>query len=455
MRDRFPPITNVDETFNYFESFTNLEKVKLTNRQRNFRLDRMVTLLSYFDDPHKSFRSFHIAGTKGKGSTAAMLASVLDSDGHRTGLYTSPHVSSYLERINVSLLPPEESLLVDQGNRIRERIESLPSDLPGDFPPTTFELLTLLAFLVFRETQCEYAVLETGIGGRLDATNVVTPEACLLTPLDLEHTELLGETIEQIAVEKGGIIKPGVPVFCGYQSEPVKKIFRDICRERGAALYFLDDEISLSEVHLKAEGTLLTVQVKGRDPVSLSLSLRGRFQAENASLVYLAVTNVLPSLSSSALYDGFRRANLPGRMEIVNTEPLIMLDGAHTPLSVRRLLESFHTLYPHKGVLIFGSVTGKDPQRMADLLTPHFASIIISKPGSFKPNDPMEVFKIFKSRKPKTYLIKDPAKALAKALELSQGSQPILVTGSFYMISEIRRFFPLRPQNHDLRSRLD
>ncbi len=118
MRDKFPPITNVDETFAYFESFTNLEKVKLTNRQRSFRLDRIETLLAYFDDPHNNFKSFHIAGTKGKGSTAAMLASILESDGHRTGLYTSPHVSSYLERINVSLLPPEESLLVDQGNHV-------------------------------------------------------------------------------------------------------------------------------------------------------------------------------------------------------------------------------------------------------------------------------------------------------------------------------------------------
>ncbi len=282
MRDKFPPITNVDETFAYFESFTNLEKVKLTNRQRSFRLDRIETLLAYFDDPHNSFKSFHIAGTKGKGSTAAMLASILESDGHRTGLYTSPHVSSYLERINVALLPPEESMLVCLANRIRERIESLPSDLPGDFPPTTFELLTLLAFLVFRESRCEYAVLETGIGGRLDATNVVSPEASLLTPLDLEHTELLGDTIEQIAVEKGGIIKPGVPAFCGYQSESAKKIFRDICRERGAPLYFLDDEISLLDVDHKPEGTRYTIQVKGRNTVSLSLSLRGRVQAENA-----------------------------------------------------------------------------------------------------------------------------------------------------------------------------
>jgi len=455
LREKFPPITNVDETFAYIESFTNLEKMKLTNRQRSFRLDRIETLLAYFDDPHNSFKSFHIAGTKGKGSTAAMLASILESDGHRTGLYTSPHVSSYLERINVALLPPEESMLVCLANQIREKIESLPSDLPGNFPPTTFELLTLLAFLVFRETQCEYAVLETGIGGRLDATNVVTPEACLLTPLDLEHTELLGDTIEQIAVEKGGIIKPGVPAFCGYQSEPVKKIFRDICRERGSPLHFLDDEISLSDVVLKPEETLLTMKLKGGEPLSISLSLRGRFQAENASLAYLAIKNVLPSLSSSALREGFRRANLPGRMEVVNTEPLIMLDGAHTPLAVRRLLESFRTLYPRKGVLIFGSVAGKDARHMAQLLTPYFASIVVSKPGSFKPNEPMEVFRIFKSLKPETYLFENAAKALTKALELSQSSLPILVTGSFYMICEIRRFFPLGAQNHDLRSRLD
>ncbi len=443
MKDRLAPITSADAAFGYFESFTNLEKVKLTNRQRSFRLDRMEELLSHFDNPHRRFKSFHIAGTKGKGSTAVMLASILQSNGLKTGLYTSPHVSSYLERINVSLSPPEEPLIVELANKIKDTIEALASALPGDFPPTTFELLTLLAFMIFRETKCEYAVLETGIGGRLDATNVVIPEASLLTPLDLEHTELLGETIEQIAIEKAGIIKPGIPAFCGYQTESVKKIFREICQERKAPLYFLEDEASLLEVELRSDGTRLTMQIKGEDPVDISLAMRGIFQAENAALVYLTVSKMLPSLPFSALHEGFERAILPGRMEVVNTEPMVMLDGAHTPLAIRRLLESYTKMYPRKGVLIFGSVSGKDHRHMAELLAPHFSSIIISKPGRFKPNDPQEVFDIFRSFEPKIYLIEDPAKALRKALELSKNSLPILVTGSFYMICEIRQYFPL------------
>jgi dihydrofolate synthase/folylpolyglutamate synthase len=442
LTDKFPPITDVDGVFGYCESFTNLEKMKLTNRQRSFRLDRMTTLLSLFGDPQKDFKSFHIAGTKGKGSTAIILAAILESAGHKTGLYTSPHVSSYLERINVSLKPPDEELLVSLANQIRDRIESLRGSLPGDFPATTFELLTLLAFLTFRETKCEYAVVETGIGGRLDATNVVSPQACLLTPLDLEHTELLGNTIEQIAAEKGGIIKSHVPVFCGFQDKRAKEVFRSISQERGASIRFLDEELEQLDSDINLEGTFFSLKLKGKERVSFTLSLRGIFQAENASLVYLALAAVMPSLPYSALQEGFRRASLPGRMEIVNAEPSVMLDGAHTPLAVQRLLESYQRLFPQKGILIFGSVTGKNPHHMAELLAPNFSSIIVSKPGSFKQSDPKEVFQIFQSHSPETLLIEDPGEALKKALELSQGTLPILVTGSFYMICEIRRFFP-------------
>ena len=439
-----PSITDLSQAFQYLESFTNLEKSKLTNVQRNYRLDRMNVLLERFDEPHRNPRILHIAGTKGKGSTAVMLASILEAGGYKTGLYTSPHVESYLERINISLAPPDSSLIVALVNRIKDEIEHLQRTLPGDFPPTTFELMTLLAFLLFRETQCDIWVLETGIGGRLDATNVVSPLASLITPLDLEHTELLGNTLEEIAREKGGIIKPGVPVFCGIQEPRAKAVFRSLCDERGSALRFLEDEMEELRVRLEREGTAFTIKLKNRRAEEFHLALRGVFQAENAALAYLSLTylslaKTLPALPIDAYRKGFGRAFLPGRMEVRSWEPPVILDGAHTPLSVKRLMESFRILFPEKGVLIFGSISGKDPLHMARLLVPHFKHIVISTPGSFKESEPRKVYEIFRALHPGTVLVEAPDAALETALSLSGLNTPILVTGSFYMIAEIRR----------------
>jgi dihydrofolate synthase/folylpolyglutamate synthase len=445
VRNTPQPLENVDQAFRYLESFTNLEKMKLTRQQRDYRLDRMERLLEMYGDPQTSFKAFHIAGTKGKGSTAAFLASVLHASGHRTALYTSPHVSSYLERISVDMRPPPEDLIVSLVGDMRDDMERIASELPGGFPPTTFELLTLLAFLVFERMGCEYGVIETGIGGRLDATNVLNPEACLLTPLDLEHTELLGNTLEEIAEEKGGIIKPHTPVFCGFQEQEAKAVFRRICGERESTIRFLDEELEKLEMNLERSGTWLCLKLKGRKEGCYRLSMVGRFQAENAALAYLCLSHLclshnLPFISSRAFERGLLDASLPGRMEIIGSRPPVILDGAHTPLAIERLLESYGALFEREGVLIFGSVSGKDPKTMAALLCPYFDQIIISKPGSFKESDPGQVHGIFQSLKPDSLLIEDPMQALQTAIELTDRRRPLVVTGSFYMVCEVRRF---------------
>jgi dihydrofolate synthase/folylpolyglutamate synthase len=432
-------IETVTDAFSYIESFTNLERRPISPVDRNYRLDRMSYLLAAFQNPHEKIRCLHIAGTKAKGSTAAMLASVLEAAGYKTGLYASPHVSSYLERIQVSLAPPEGQLVVDLTNEVRRRVGGLESELPGGFAPTTFELLTLLGFLVFRASGCEIGVIEVGIGGRLDATNVITPVASLITPLDLEHTHLLGDTVEKIAREKGGIIKPGVPVFCSRQLPEAKLILSEIGRHRNAPVYFLDEELEDLTAETSLKGTRFSVKLKGETHVSFRLRLRGLFQAENAALTYLTLRKLFPHLDRQAFYSGFDRVFLPGRMEILDGEPPLILDGAHTPLSIEKMMESFKILFKKKGILIFGSVAGKTPDRMARILAPHFEQIIISTPGTFKKSDPDEVYRFFKSLHGRTHLEKDPAQALEKAREQSLGELPILVTGSFYMVSEIRK----------------
>jgi dihydrofolate synthase/folylpolyglutamate synthase len=437
------PIKKTEDVFRFFDSLSNFERGKIPSNKRNFRLDRMEALLKKFGNPHKRFKIFHVAGTKGKGSTAALLASVLEAGGYKTGLYTSPHVVSYLERFAVSMKPPEEALFTRLAERIRRRLHEFDS-LPGGFAPTTFEVLTLLAFLIFREARCAFGVVETGIGGRLDATNVVTPEAAIITPLDLEHTDLLGNSLEEIAVEKGGIIKPGIPVFCGLQEEKVKDVLREIAHGREAPITFLDEVREHMEVRVDREGTDFILGLQGQENRSFHLNLCGTFQAENASLAFLTLSRILPDIPAGAYSEGFRRVTLPGRMELFGKDPPILLDGAHTPLAVARMLETYKTLTSDRGILIFGSVAGKKPDKMADLLAPHFKEIIISTPGSFKESDPEGLHRLFKTRNKSTYLEKDPVEALNRALRGARGKLPILITGSFYMIAEIRRILVKR-----------
>ncbi len=286
-------------------------------------------------------------------------------------------------------------------------------------------------------------MVEAGIGGRLDATNVIEPEASVITPLDLEHTDVLGETIGQIASEKAGIIKGGVPAFIGLQPPLVAEVFKEAGRERGAEVTFLIEEMGNHEVELSREGTSLHLELRDGPPVDFRLSLLGEFQAENAALAYLALRRVHPEITLEQYQAGFLAARLPGRMELARRKPPLILDGAHTPLAVSRLLESFRDIFlrpsrPRGAVLLFGSVAGKNPLAMAEILAPCFESIVISTPGRFKPSDPEEVCAIFRGINPRTVLRRHPMAALRWAQERSANALPILVTGSFYMVAEIR-----------------
>jgi dihydrofolate synthase / folylpolyglutamate synthase len=428
------------DVFSWVESFTNLEKNNLPLDKRTYRLDRMRALLSLFDYPDGGLSLVHVAGTKGKGSTAALIASVLHAAGRRTGIYLSPHVNDPFERLTLAGEPSRPELLVRLGREAKAAVDGLPAEgIPGYFAPTTFELYTLLAFLYFREAGCTHAVIEVGIGGRLDATNVIMPRASVITPLDLEHTDVLGDTIEKIAEEKAGIIKAGVPAFIGLQPPSTREVFVSIAKERGSPLTFLDQEVQGLSPSVDAEGTGFTLQLRGEGREQFRLSMLGEFQAENAALAYLTLRRTMPDIPVRCYREGFLATSLPGRMEVRRGSPVIVLDGAHTPLAVTRLLASFRAVFPGDAILLFGSVSGKKPREMAETLAPAFSRVIVSTPGTFKESNPEAVAEIFRSFNPSTVLEKDPARALARAREESGGKLPILVTGSFYMIGEIGR----------------
>ena len=438
--------TSFDDAFAWVESFTNLERGGY--RPREYRLDRMEKLLDAFDRPERACPVFHVAGSKGKGTTAAFVASILTAAGHITGLYTSPHVVSYRERIKLSDEFFPDDFLVTIVSTVSEYVERCASDpaMPETWP-TTFELLTLIGFLAFREYGCTFAVIEVGIGGRLDATNVVNPVMSIITPIELEHTEYLGDTIAKIAREKAGIIKPGRPVILGALSETAETVCRSVAEISGSRVYAVRELNPAHDVVLTSEGAQFVFRVPdaaSRDSsTSLSTSLStpmstrmcGVAIAENALLAATAVSLALPEIPREALVEGIRAAFLPGRREMFPGAPPIMFDGAHTPDSVRRLREDFRAIFPGPAVLVFGSVAGKEFETMAEILASGFQSVIVSRPGTFKKSEPELVFASFKRRNHDTVLILDAFDALAAARE---PGLPVLVTGSFFLVAEIR-----------------
>lgn len=436
-------IENLREAFAYIESFAHFEKKAFD--LRFIRLDRMEKLLSLYGDPHRSYRTIHVAGSKGKGSTSAFLASILGEAGFKPGLYTSPHLVSYKERITVAGDEVDDGLFVRFIEEIRQTLERMsPSEFPGGEYPTTFELLTCLGFLIFRELGCDWAVLETGMGGRLDATNVVVPEASVLTPIELEHTEYLGNTLAEIAGEKAGIIKPGVPVFVSSQPEEALAVFRSHAESKGCALHALPEETKEFHCRTTLTGTDLDFSWKNGAGGGLRASLRllGEVQAENAALAALTLRTILPGISREVLERGAEHAFIPGRLQRIEERPAVYVDGSHTPYSVTRLIHSFLEIHPEPDTLLIGIVAGKRHREMAEILCPKFRSVIVTTPGTFKASDPREVWESCRTFNPGARLVLDPREALAAAKRgLASPDGPILVTGSFYMAGEILKLY--------------
>lgn len=448
-------LKNLDEVFAFFEARTNLEKgIPLRNPNRVYRLDRMKALCKAFDNPQDSFRSIHLAGSKGKGSTAAYIAALLKVSGRRVGVYASPHLLNYRERFRIQGEDFPETAGLSTAQMLMMKLPEIENNLPGEGGATTFELLTLFAFLLFRNTDCDTAVLETGLGGRLDATNVISkPEAVVFTPIEREHTEILGNRLKDIAEEKAGIMKSVPKVGLAF-SAPQHFTVRHVLKRKAA-----ETDVNLIELPLNLHKISMQIDRDSKKKFSwqliwkngkqetISLYMGGRIQAENAALALMVVRELETGLheESRALED----VSLPGRFQFLQRSPAVVLDGAHTPRSVAALAEAFSLITSDNDdiqpILIFGSVEGKDHRSMARKLcggsTPYFREVIISTPGKFKPSNPAVVAESFRKTGADVTLIPEPGEAWETAAERSGGERPILITGSFFMAGEIARLF--------------
>ncbi len=405
----------------------------------SYNLERMAALCARLGNPQDSLQAVHIAGSKGKGSTAAMMAAILQAGGFRTGLYTSPHLHSFRERIRVdgNLIP--QARLVDLWEQIRSHAEALTQT-------TAFEIITALAFLYFQQEQVDWAVIEVGLGGRLDATNVIWPRACAITPLSLEHTELLGDTVSLIAAEKAGIIKPGAPVVSGPQQPEAIEVIARTAAQVGSRLVTVDAEAGDWRWAIRsatAEGLLVDISGPNTSFSSTHVGLAGLHQASNA-VVAVAVAEELRlqgvTLTDDAIRQGLAAAYWPGRLERLSREPLIVVDSAHNRHSAEQI-ETALSLFPHDRLfLIFGASADKDIQGMLEVLGPHANGIIITRSYHPRAADPDTVAELARRTLPGVpiHITQSAQPALELATTQAATHDLILGVGSIFVVADLR-----------------
>ncbi|MDR2494287.1 MAG: tetrahydrofolate synthase [Spirochaetaceae bacterium] len=454
------PVASSGDVFAWLSRFINLETGQFTT---SLRLDRMEALSRLAGNPECAAPVIHVAGSKGKGSVTGMIASILAAHGLRPARYTSPHVTEYRERITLNNDFFPEQVYRDAGNALcraeadlRLRGASLfPHPAPDDTEASFFELLTLYFFLCARSARCDVMVVETGLGGRLDATNIVDPLVSVITLIELEHTEFLGTSLGVVAGEKAGIIKDRRPLVLAEQDKEALAVFVAKAAEKNAPLRYLPRTADIEQVSVTKAGTSFTLLPKDGlfpEPLRLFLPIAGEIQGRNAALAAVAAKTAFPDVPAEAVARGLRDFSLPARFERILDAPVLIVDGAHTPHSVESCVKTFSGLYGNRGALLFGCAAGKDARTMARILLPYFSHIIITTPGTFKVSFPQAVYDLFtreafgKADAPEVQYLEDTRAAMERALLLGREKGiPILGTGSFYLAAEIRSFMSPPP----------
>ncbi|MFN8482678.1 MAG: folylpolyglutamate synthase/dihydrofolate synthase family protein [Anaerolineae bacterium] len=400
-------------------------------------LEPMRRALAAMGNPHQRFKSVHIAGSKGKGSISAMLASVLDAAGYRVGLYTSPHLHSYRERMQLNGVLPSEADIVALFEARRGLFDTMPELI-------TFELTTLMAFDTFAQHGVEIAVVEVGLGGRLDSTNVILPEVSVIAALSLEHTAILGDTIEKIAFEKAGIIKPGIPVVLAPNPPAATAVVAAIAEERGAPLLRVGADIPYRLGEATPHGQAFEVRRWPEGPWQReTIPLLGEHQAVNAACVVGAVDvlgrRAIP-VSDVALTRGLGEVRWPARLEVLGHDPLVVVDGAHTPESAAHAVAALRRhLAFDRLLLVFGALSDKDVGGMLDALLPAASAVVVTRSRYPRALDGAALAALAEARGVTPAAVTDDVpQGLAAALALAGPRDLVLVTGSLFVAAAAR-----------------
>ena len=423
----------------YISGLTNYEKsLKELYSPGNVDLERVRELLRRLGSPESGLGIVHIAGTKGKGSTAAMISSVLQKAGYRVGLFTSPHLHTFRERVQINRYPISAKDFARGIERVKPHVEELNAVGEHGYI-TTFEALTAMALLYFAEKEIEALVFEVGVGGRLDATNVVTPEVSVITSISRDHTELLGETLPEIAGEKAGIIKEGVPVVVAPQAPEVEEVIGTIARDRGSEMVNVGRESVWRALGHDTQGQSLLIR-DIENEYRLSMPLLGDHQQENAATAIAALTVLRRkgwNISNSDITDGFADIRWAGRMEELGRRPLAIADGAHNGDSARRLREALLKYYEFgKAVLVVGVSADKNVEDIASELLPIASTVILTRSRHMRAAEPTDIAGAFTRPDIIVETTGSVKEALTRAREIASEEDLICVTGSVFVVGE-------------------
>lgn len=396
-------------------------------------LERVSALLDALGGPQKSFRAVHVAGTNGKGSVAAMTASILTAAGYKTGLYTSPHLSRFNERITISGRKITDSELYRAAKEVRKAL--MRAGIEGI---TFFEFTTAMAFLHFREKKVDLAVVETGMGGRLDATNLVVPHVCVITNIGLDHTAWLGSTIKEIAAEKAGIIKPGAPVVTGETKARALSVIKAAARKASSPLY-----VSGRDFHAKGSSGSFDYSGLSGGLCKLKTSLFGAHQVQNAACALAAIEALRSNgilITEAAVRKGLRQASWPGRFEILSRRPIVILDGAHNPAGAKALKETLSSVRRRRLILVAGIMSDKDFGAILRELAPISDEVIVTRPRGERSASLPELEKAAAAYNRNVLGIESVKAACKKALSVALPGDAVCVTGSLFTVAEAREY---------------
>ncbi|MGH9470095.1 MAG: bifunctional folylpolyglutamate synthase/dihydrofolate synthase [Terriglobia bacterium] len=420
----------------YAECIDFLQQLGHELRGVKFDLAVIQALLEALGNPHLRYPSIIVAGTNGKGSACAMIASILERAGYRTGLYTSPHLVRVNERIRLNGRDISDGDFAAALSEVRERAEYLRSALPQR--PSFFEYLTAAAFLSFARDDVQFAVLEVGMGGRLDATNVTEPRVAIITNVELDHQEFLGNTVAAIAREKAGVIKPNRPVISGAERPEAAEVIRGRCLELSAELLELPRDATACNVRNQGGWFSFDLTLKGRSITGLAPALAGRFQVQNAMAAVAAALELRErgfSIPLQAIRQGLRRARWPGRLDVIARRPMTVLDGAHNPAAALELAAFAREQFRGRRVrLVYASMRDKAIEEISAILFPIASEVYVTQVATARAATPEEILRRAGPQRGRIMIEPDAERALNAALEASSREDVVLAAGSLFLV---------------------
>ena len=424
---------NYDQAIDYLKG--------LTKFGMNLGLARIEELLRRLGNPQQRLNIVHIGGTNGKGSTTAMLANILKAAGYKTGMFSSPHLHSYTERFLINGEPIAPTKLAELIGNLRPHLDAMVAE--GFEHPTEFEVSTALALLYFAEEETDFVALEVGLGGAIDSTNVVTPKVSVITNVALDHMDYLGQTIEEIATVKAGIIKKGVPVVTA-ATEPALEIIQQAAKDNHSKLIQIGIDITWQAPEQSTDLGYQEFVIHGlQNKYQVQLPLLGRHQQINAATAVAAVELLLASnthpLSATAVREGLRTVHWPARLEILQTRPTVLLDGAHNHAGAVVLKQALQEYFPEqKFLFVLGMLADKEREKVVAELAPLAQQVIVTRSNNPRSGDWTALAKYVRNYLEDVRLVEDVKEAVQQALSQSTTKDVICITGSLYMVAEAR-----------------